>query len=88
MNGVRTHAIKAKKPDSPDDLWNFFIDNVRKNLHIILCMSPVGSALRIRTRKFPSMIDCCTLDWFSDWPKEALLSVALKFLDQIELPNA
>ncbi|KRX08296.1 P-loop containing nucleoside triphosphate hydrolase [Pseudocohnilembus persalinus] len=88
MNGVRSHAIKAKKPDSPDDLWNFFIDNVRKNLHIILCMSPVGSALRIRTRKFPSMIDCCTLDWFSDWPKEALLSVALKFLDQIELPNA
>lgn len=36
-------------------------------------MSPVGETLRIRTRKFPSMINCCTLDWFSAWPKEALL---------------
>lgn len=50
-------------------------------------MSPVGSALRIRTRKFPSMIDCCTLDWFSAWPEDALYSVALKFLNDIELPS-
>lgn len=50
-------------------------------------MSPVGEALRVRTRKFPSMINCCTLDWFSSWPKEALLQVAHKFLDEIELPE-
>lgn len=50
-------------------------------------MSPVGEALRIRTRKFPSMINCCTLDWFSSWPKAALIEVADKFLKEIELPS-
>jgi dynein heavy chain len=39
-------------------------------------MSPVGDALRVRHRKFPSLVDCCTLDWFSSWPKEALINVA------------
>lgn len=48
-------------------------------------MSPVGEALRVRCRKFPSLVNCCNLDWFPNWPKEALLSVASKFLKEIEL---
>ncbi|CAF4438120.1 unnamed protein product [Adineta steineri] len=39
-------------------------------------MSPVGSSFRTRCRMFPSLVNCCTLDWFSEWPREALLSVA------------
>ena len=39
-------------------------------------MSPVGDALRIRCRKFPSLVDCCTLNWFSAWPENALISVS------------
>ena len=40
-------------------------------------------------RKFPSLVNCCTLDWFSNWPKEALLEVANKFLDKMPgLENA
>ena len=48
----------------------------RKNLHIVLCMSPVGSAFRSRCRMFPSLVNCCTIDWFTEWPEEALLSVS------------
>lgn len=44
-------------------------------------MSPVGDALRIRCRKFPALVDCCTIDWFFAWPKEALGSVAHTILD-------
>lgn len=33
------------------------------------------------------MINCCTLDWFSSWPKDALIEVANKFLNEVELPN-
>lgn len=25
---------------------------------------------------FPSLVNCCTIDWFLPWPTEALLSVA------------
>lgn len=42
LNGVRVSALKQKRPDSPEALWNFFVEGVRDNLHIVLCMSPVG----------------------------------------------
>ena len=50
-------------------------------------MSPVGEQLRVRCRKFPSLINCCSLDWFPNWPKEALIKVANKFIKNIELPD-
>ena len=45
---------------------------------------------RRRCRMFPSLVSCCTIDWFVDWPQEALLSVAhdaLKPLGDEELVN-
>lgn len=24
---------------------------------------------------FPSLVNCCTIDWFSEWPEEALIGV-------------
>jgi dynein heavy chain len=62
-------------------LWGTFIEGIRENLHIVLCMSPVGEALRVRCRKFPSLVNCCVIDWFSRWPESALREVALKFLE-------
>ena len=35
---------------------------------------------RARLRKFPSLVNCCTIDWFSEWPSDALKSVASQFL--------
>lgn len=53
-----------------------FIQLTRQNLHIVLAFSPVGEKLRNRCRQFPSIINCCTIDWFDRWPDEALYSVA------------
>ena len=25
---------------------------------------------------FPSLVNCCTIDWFTEWPEEALINVA------------
>ena len=66
-------------------LFSTFINRVRDNLHIILCMSPVGEAFRSRCRQFPSLINCCTIDWFMEWPEEALTSVSNRFLSKVDL---
>lgn len=48
-------------------------------------MSPVGNAFRTRCRMFPSLVNCCTIDWFTEWPEEALLSVSKSFFENIQL---
>ena len=58
------------------NIMSQYILRVKKNIHVILAMSPIGEAFRSRLRMFPSLINCCTIDWFSDWPEEALISVA------------
>jgi dynein heavy chain len=46
-------------------------------------MSPIGDAFRTRLRMFPSLVNCCTIDWFSEWPDDALQSVAKQFLHEV-----
>jgi dynein heavy chain len=48
-------------------------------------MSPIGSLLRERLRNFPSLVNCCTFDWFTRWPEEALQAVAERFLQEGEI---
>lgn len=47
---------------------------------VTLCFSPVGNKLRIRSRKFPAIVNCTAINWFHEWPQEALESVSLRFL--------
>jgi len=57
--------LQGKKIDAtPLAMYNYFIDRVKANLHIVLAMSPIGDAFRNRLRMFPSLINCCTIDWF------------------------
>lgn len=39
----------------------------------------------MRLRQYPSFVNCTTIDWFLEWPKEALLEVAVKSLASIEV---
>ena len=34
---------------------------------------------------FPAFVNCTTIDWFSEWPKDALLEVAEKYLEEVNL---
>ncbi|KAJ3039074.1 Dynein heavy chain 7, axonemal [Rhizophlyctis rosea] len=73
---------------SPAALYNYFIERVRRNLHVVLCMSPIGEAFRARLRQFSSIVNCCTIDWFQAWPDDALQAVARQFLAEIELSDS
>ncbi|XP_025049146.1 dynein heavy chain 17, axonemal-like [Alligator sinensis] len=70
--------------DTRENCWKFFIDKVRRQLKIILCFSPVGSTLRVRARKFPAVVNCTAIDWFHEWPEDALVSVSGRFLEETE----
>ena len=70
---------------SPAEVYNFFVGRVRTNLHLVICLSPIGEAFRTRLRMFPSLVNCCTIDWFTEWPEEALRSVANFFLAKVDL---
>ncbi|KAG1695800.1 hypothetical protein DVH05_019139 [Phytophthora capsici] len=82
---IRLEAKARGIPDTKEQLQEFFYERVRSNLHLILAFSPVGVDLRIRCRNFPSLMSCCTMNWFHPWPKEALVDVSLNFLQDVEL---
>merc|ERR1719482_1552234 len=84
-NNVRSGCKSAGIQDTPDNLWNFFISRIRKNLHMSICFSPVGDGMRNRAKKFPALITCTVIDWFQPWPYDALQSVAQKFLQPMEI---
>ncbi|XP_068400851.1 dynein axonemal heavy chain 7 isoform X4 [Eschrichtius robustus] len=86
MRHLDRQRDKTKQTDgSPIALFNMFIDRCRNQLHVVLAMSPIGDAFRIRLRKFPALVNCCTIDWFQSWPEDALQAVASRFLEDIEV---
>ncbi|XP_037073995.1 uncharacterized protein LOC119095232 [Pollicipes pollicipes] len=85
----------GRKVDSaPLALYNFFIELVRANLHVVVAMSPIGDAFRNRLRMFPSTHQTAapipsTADRgqmcarFTAWPEDALERVAHHFLRDV-----
>ncbi|CCW68744.1 unnamed protein product [Phytomonas sp. Hart1] len=75
-------CISESLPTTKVSIYARFVKEVRSNLHLVLAFSPIGDVFRTRMRMFPSLIACCTIDWFAEWPGEALLSVARVHLAQ------
>lgn len=38
-------------------------------------------------RLFPSLINCCSIDWYNDWPASALEEIAMNWMTNINLPE-
>ncbi|XP_045920170.1 dynein axonemal heavy chain 2 isoform X2 [Micropterus dolomieu] len=84
-NALSESARKDNVVETPDSLFSYLIERVRNNLHIVLCMSPVGEPFRNRILQYPALVSCTSIDWFCEWPKDALLEVAERYLDGMEL---
>ena len=56
MERIQKHANESGRGDvaggeaSFANLYGIFLNNVKRNLHIILCMSPIGNGFRNRLR--------------------------------------
>lgn len=88
---ICNHLVAPMKKEYPkriataEVLYEYFLQRVRQNLHLVLCFSPIGEKFRNRALKFPGLISGCTIDWFQRWPKEALISVADHFLSSFKI---
>jgi len=66
----------------------FFFNNIKDNLHLSICMSPIGEKFRNFARMYPALINNTTIDWFMGWPAEALTEVAMKSIGTMELDES
>ncbi|RVE47759.1 hypothetical protein evm_007648 [Chilo suppressalis] len=72
---------------SPLQILAFFVGRCKAKLHIVLCFSPIGSAFRTRLRLYPSLVNCCTIDWYDSWPEDALEMVAHHYMVKVNVPD-
>ncbi|XP_077989551.1 dynein axonemal heavy chain 6-like [Glandiceps talaboti] len=77
-------AAAAEVPDTREDVYAFFIQRVRSRLHVVLATSPAGTTFRHRCRMHPSLINCCTIDWYDEWSETAMLSVAQVYFTNVD----
>ncbi|XP_053593796.1 dynein axonemal heavy chain 3 [Microplitis demolitor] len=84
---IAQHDNNKKIETTPMALYSLFIERVKKYLHIIITMSPIGNTFRNRIRMFPSLINCCTIDWYLAWPSEALEEVATVSLQSLDIDS-
>ncbi|KAG5675131.1 hypothetical protein PVAND_005060 [Polypedilum vanderplanki] len=71
----------------PLQVFQFFVNRCKQKLHLILCFSPIGSGFRNRLRLYPSLVNCCTVDWYDPWPENALEMVAEKYVKDVNIPD-
>lgn len=71
--------------DLPDMVKEYFFNKVKDNLHLSICMSPIGQAFRDYCRMYPALINNTTINWFMRWPEDALTEVAQKFIGEIDI---
>ncbi|KAI8801429.1 dynein heavy chain and region D6 of dynein motor-domain-containing protein [Cladochytrium replicatum] len=84
--GELRHVAREKEmSEDRDSIYQLFINRVRDNLHIVFATSPVGDTFRNRCRMFPSLVNSSTIDWFDEWPRDALLSVSQRFFEFVDL---
>lgn len=84
VNAMVSKVKAAGMAPDRTNCWSYFLNTVRKNLHVVLCFSPVGEDMRTRAKRFPALANNTVIDWFQPWPKDALHSVGVKFLKEIE----
>ncbi|KAM8981229.1 dynein axonemal heavy chain 11 isoform 1-T1 [Sarcophilus harrisii] len=84
ISGIHQEVRGLGILDTRENCWKFFLARVRRQLKVILCFSPVGHTLRVRSRKFPALVNCTAIDWFHEWPQEALLSVSRRFIEETQ----
>ena len=69
-------------------VFDLFKQRVNDHIHYAVSMTPSGTLFRQRCRVYPSLINCCAIDWYDEWPSDALEAVGKAFLQSIEITGS
>ncbi len=81
-NACRPDCLTKKIPPTKINIMSCYLSRVKENVHVVLAFSPMGDAFRNRLRMFPALVNCTTIDWFNEWPAEALSNVGMRSITQ------
>jgi len=73
---VKNEVLSKYGNMQDSNVMKVYLRRVLQNIHMVIAMSPGTPTFVQRLRMFPSLVNCCTLDWFTEWPEDALESVA------------
>ncbi|CAL7950071.1 unnamed protein product [Xylocopa violacea] len=84
---VRLYAQGGNKNDeiSNHAVMNYFLQQCRNKLHIIICFSSTNEAIRLYLHKYPELVKYCAINWYEIWPTEVLTQVGLKYVQDINI---
>ena len=88
LGSIANEAKSVGIPDNPEARTAFFVSKVKKNLHVVLAFSPVGDTFRVRARRFPGLVNNTVINQFHPWPRDALVSVAERFLQDVDMSGS
>ncbi|WAQ93314.1 hypothetical protein PtA15_18A374 [Puccinia triticina] len=74
--------------DSPDELYQWFTQQVAKNLHVVFTMNQPENGLASRAATSPALFNRCMLDWFGDWSDQAFYQVGMEFTSSLDLDTS
>ncbi|KAF6216208.1 hypothetical protein GE061_000548 [Apolygus lucorum] len=73
---------------NPSTVFQFFVNRSKKNLHLVICMCPVGNSFRQILQMYPSFLSCCLVDWYEEWPRDAMSVVAESFMKDVDIEES
>jgi dynein heavy chain 1 len=66
-----------------DEIYNYFTQRVRENLHVIFTLNPASAEYHNRSATSPALFNRCVLDWFGEWSPASLFAVGMEI---VQLP--
>jgi dynein heavy chain 1 len=85
LQSVKQQALyKNISLKTEEEIYNYFTQRVRENLHVIFTLNPASSEYHNRSSTSPALFNRCVLNWFGDWSSSALFSVGMELFN---IPN-
>ncbi|XP_054010575.1 dynein axonemal heavy chain 7-like [Hylaeus anthracinus] len=84
---VRLHAQGGNKITeiSIRSVMNYFIEQCKNNLHIVICFNSTNKETRSYLHRYPELVKYCTINCYETWPITALKEISSKYVQDIKI---